>query len=285
MSSDSFVEGVQFLLVPDLGRISNLEQMSQVILAAMGQAFFTLSLGAGAIMAYGAYLPKNVSITSATITIVILDTLVAIVAGMVIFPLIFANGLHAIDFANGLPGQYGPGLVFQTLPLAFGSMPGGTFFATIFFLLLVVAAWTSAISLLEPLTAYMIERWSLTRRRAAGLLAATAWFLGIATILSFNEWSDFRLLGHISLFADKTLYHLLDFLASNILLPFGGLAIAIFTGWVLDWRTTEDELALGQEYCGYAIWRFCIRYITPVLLVVVFFYSLLKALGEITGIP
>lgn len=283
--SDSFTEGVRFFLLPDLGRISYLEQMSHVILAAMGQAFFTLSLGAGAIMAYGAYLPKNIPIMSTTLTIVLLDTCVAIIAGMIIFPLLFSTGLHAVDVVNGLPGQYGPELIFQTLPLAFGQIPGGVFYAAVFFLLLVLVAWTSAIALLEPFTAYLVERFSFSRQRAAGMLATMAWLLGIATLLSFNEWSDFRLLGNVAIFADKTIYQLLDFLASNILLPLGGLMIAIFAGWVLDWHTTEDELAHGQGYSSYAIWRFCIRYITPLLLVIVFCYSLLKALGEIPGVP
>lgn len=282
--SDTFVDGVRFLLIPDLGRIDSMERMGEVILAAMGQAFFTLSLGVGAMMAYGAYLPKDISVAGATVAVVALDALVAIVAGMVIFPLVFASDLYMTDFTNGLSAQYGPGLLFQTLPLAFGQMAGGAILATAFFVLLVAAAWTSAIALLEPSTVYLVERWSLTRQRAAGITASMAWLLGLVTVFSFNEWSDFRLLGNVALFADKTLYHLLDLLASNILLPLGGLATAVFAGWVLGWRATEGELAFEQGHCGYGVWRFCIRYITPVLLVVVFFHGLHRVVDGIAGI-
>lgn len=285
MNTGYFNDGIQFMFFPETSRIADIKGLSFVILAALGQAFFTLSLGAGAIMAYGAYLPRSTSIFRVTMMVVIMDTLVAIVAGMIIFPIVFANNLDTVVFANGLDARYGPGLVFQTLPLAFGHMPWGDFFAALFFLLLVIAAWTSSISLLEPAVAYLVERWSLARDRAAMLMSVIVWILGLGTIFSFNIWSDVRPLESFEIFADKTVYHLLDFLASNILLPLGGVLIAVFVGWRLNWKTTEDELAMGKEYCSYAVWRISIRYIAPVLLIIVFIYSLLKVIGQLSSAP
>ena len=201
---------------------------------------------------------------------------------MIIFPIITANGLQATVYTNGLDAVYGPGLVFQTLPLAFGQMEWGSLFGGMFFAMVVIVSLTSAISLLEPIVAYLVERYGWSRRHATSVSVFVAWLLGLATIFSFNIWSDVYPLAVLEIFSDKTIYHLLDMLASNILLPLGGLLIVIFAGWVLPWKTTEDELSLGQEYCGFAIWRMSVRYITPVLLLVVLIYSLLKAIGYIS---
>ena len=285
VSTGYFTAGIGRLLLPDTSHLSDVKNLTFVILAAMGQAFFTLGLGAGAIMIYGAYLPSNISITSASVTIVLLDTLFAVMIGMVIFPIILANGLEAVQFNNGLNGAYGPGLIFQTLPLAFGQMPWGSLIGGLFFLLLIIVALTSSFALLEPIVAYLIERYSWGRRGAAKVASAIAWILGLGTIFSFNVLSDVYLLADIAIFSEKTLYHLFDMLASNVLLPLGGLIMVIFTGWALSWQSTEDELSLGQEYCGFALWRFSARYIAPVLLFIVFIYSLLKATGYLTGAP
>ncbi|MCW8963347.1 MAG: sodium-dependent transporter, partial [Gammaproteobacteria bacterium] len=285
MSSGHFIDGVSHMLITDTSRLSDVKNLGFVILAAMGQAFFTLSLGAGAIMAYGAYLPSNVSITNTSITVVLLDMLFAIIAGMIIFPIILANGLDTVVFNNGLSGAYGPGLVFQTLPLAFGQMPWGSLFGGLFFLLIVIASLTSSIALLEPIVAFLIERYGWGRRHAASVAASIAWVLGLATIFSFNIWSGVYPFAGVEIFADKTIYHLLDMLASNILLPLGGLITVVFAGWILPWRTTEDELSMGQEYCGFALWRVSVRYITPVLLFIVLIYSLLKATGYLADSP
>jgi len=285
MSSGHFIDGVSRMLLPDTTGLSDVKGLGYVILAAMGQAFFTLSLGAGAMMAYGAYLPSNTSITGMSITIVLLDMLFAIVAGMIIFPIILATGLDTVAFNNGLSGAYGPGLVFQTLPLAFGQMPWGSFFGGLFFLLIVIASLTSSIALLEPIVAYVIERYGWSRRHATSATALIAWLLGLLTIFSFNIWSDVYPFAGVEIFADKTIYHLLDMLASNILLPLGGLLTVIFAGWILPWRSTEDELSMGQEYCGFALWRVSVRYITPVLLFIVLIYSLLKATGYLADSP
>ena len=179
----------------------------------------------------------------------------ALLAGLVIFPIVFANGLE--------PGA-GPGLIFQTLPIAFGAMPGGSFFGTLFFVLLVFAAWTSAISLIEPAVAWLVENLQMSRVRAAIWVGASVWLLGLGTVFSFNLLSaeEYQLFG-------KTFFDLLDYLTANILLPLGGLLIAIFAGWVMARTSTVDELDMGDRL-GYRIWRGLIRYVTPVAVLLVF---------------
>ena len=125
----------------------------------------------------------------------------------------------------------------------------------------------------------------MSRRMAATIGVGLAWLLGLGTIFSFNIWSNVHLIESIEIFEYKTIYHLFDLLASNILLPLGGLLLAIFAGWALQWKNTEDELSMGQEYCGYALWRFCVRYVSPVLLAIVLVYSLLKATGYLEIVP
>ena len=285
MSSGQFINGTAEMLIPDASQLSTVKNLGFVILAAMGQAFFTLSLGAGAIMAYGAYLPSNVSITGASISIVILDMLFAIIVGMIIYPIILSTGLESVTFNNGLEADFGPGLVFQTLPLAFGQMSWGALFGAMFFALVVLAALTSAIALLEPVVAYLMERYGWSRRHATSVASSIVWVLGLGTIFSFNIWSGVYPLASVDIFSSKTIYHLLDMLASNILLPIGGLLTVLFAGWVLPWKTTEDELSMGQEYCGFALWRVSVRYITPLLLFIVLIYSLLKATGYLSSSP
>lgn len=255
MNTGEFAQGVKFLFSPDFDKIS-----TEGILAAMGQAFFSLSLGMGAIMVYGSYLPQHASIAKATFTIALADTLVALLAGLAIFPIVFANGL--------VPGE-GPGLVFVSLPLAFGQMTGGTFFGTLFFVLLVFAAWTSAISLIEPGVAYLVESKGLTRRTATIGIGVTAWFLGLLTVFSFNIWSDVHPLSMFDAFSDKTFFDLIDYLTSNILLPLGGLLIAIFAVWFMSHEASREELALDNER-AYALWRFLARYVTPIGVVIIF---------------
>ena len=228
----------------------------------MGHAFFTLSLGMGAIMVYGSYMPREASIAGSTVMIAIADTLVALMAGLAIFPLVFANGLE--------PGA-GPGLVFVSLPIAFGAMPGGQLVGVLFFLLLVFAAWSSSISVMEPGVAWLSENGHLSRVRASLILGVSAWLLGIGAALSFNLWSgeDYQLLG-------KTLFDLEDFLASNVLLPLGGLFIALFVGWVVRRRGSEDELAMRSPRL-FGLWYFVIRYVAPAGIVLVF----LNAIGVV----
>jgi len=246
INSGYFVAGLDFMFTPDFSKLT-----WDVVLAAMGQAFFTLSIGMGAVMAYGAYLPEETSITGASAAVAVADTSIAILAGLVIFPLVFANNLN--------PGD-GPGLVFITLPLAFGQMAGGVFFSTIFFVLLSFAAWTSAISLMEPAVAWVMEHLNRTRAEAAVLIGLSIWALGLGTVLSFNVLADFK-------FLRGTIFDNLDFLTINIMLPLGGLLIAVFAGWVMCRNSTADEL--GGSGNAYKLWRLLARFVAPIAILFV----------------
>jgi NSS family neurotransmitter:Na+ symporter len=259
MVSGSFAEGVQFLFEP---RFEDLT--AQGVLDALGQASFTLSVGMGAIMAYGAYLPSDASISRTSIAVVCADTAIAMLAALVIFPIVFAHGID--------PAQ-GPGLVFQSLPLAFGQMPGGTIVAVLFFLLLTFAALTSAISLLEPGVAWLMETHGLSRKAAAAAIGGTIWVLGFLTVLSFGPLSDLT-------FWAGTIFDNIDYLTNNIMLPLGGLAIVAFAGWVMARNSTADELD-PEVGLGYRLWRFGARYVAPTAVVLVLLHAvgLFSALG------
>jgi neurotransmitter:Na+ symporter, NSS family len=258
MTTGYFMQGLHFLFTP--GEIDG-----KGILIAMGHAFFTLSLGMGAIMVYGSYLSEDYSITQAAIYIALADTVVALLAGMAIFPIVFANGLE--------PGA-GPGLIFQTLPIAFGHMQGGTLVGVCFFTLLMFAAWTSAISLIEPAVAYLVENKGYSRIYASVLMGVLTWFVGLGTVFSFNIWKDKTLT--IPYLLDKaTFFDTLDYLTANIMLPLGGLFIAVFAGWIMHRQSTQQELATYPFI--FKLWHFLIRFITPVAVIVVF----LKAVNAI----
>jgi NSS family neurotransmitter:Na+ symporter len=258
MTTGYFMDGLSFLFTP--GKIDG-----KAILIAMGHAFFTLSLGMGAIMVYGSYLSKEHSIAQASIIIALADTVVALLAGMAIFPIVFANGLE--------PGA-GPGLIFQTLPIAFGHMQGGTLVGVVFFTLLVFAAWTSAISLIEPAVAYLVENKGYNRIYASVWIGVFTWIAGLGTIFSFNIWKE-KTLSIPFLFENFTFFDILDYLTANIMLPLGGLFIAIFAAWVMQKESTRQELATYPVI--YKTWHFLISYITPVAVIVVF----LRAVGAI----
>ncbi len=246
INSGYFDEGVRFMFTPDFERLT-----WGSVLAALGQAFFTLSIGMGAIMAYGAYLPEETSITGASAAVVTADTSIAILAGLAIFPLVFANSLDPAD---------GPGLVFDTLPLAFGQMPGGVFFSTIFFILLSFAAWTSAIGLMEPGVAWIVERFNKTRAQATVFVGLLIWFVGMGSVLSFNVLSDVKFLA-------GTIYDNVDYLTSNIMLPLGGLLIVVFAGWVMCRNSTADELRGSGNW--YKTWRVLARFVAPIGILIV----------------
>ena len=265
MTSGHFGEGVAFMFTPDFSKLT-----WNSVLVALGHAFFTLSLGMGAIMAYGAYLSDETSITESSIAVVIADTFIALLAGLVIFPLVFANGLNPAS---------GPGLVFQTLPLAFGQMPGGAFFSTIFFILLSFAAWTSALGLMEPAVAWVVEHFKKTRAQAAIIIGSLIWVLGLGSALSTNALSNFRFLINVDTDGDGimdakgTIFDNIDYLTSNIMLPLGGLLIVVFAGWVMCRNSTADEL--GGSGASFKIWRFLARYLAPMGILFVF----MKAIG------
>lgn len=236
-----FAAGMHFMFDADFSKLSG-----EAILVAMGHAFFTLSLGMGAIMAYGAYFPGHASIGKTVLAIAAMDTVIALMAGAAMFPLVFANDL--------VPGQ-GPGLMFVTLPIAFSQIDGGAFFGSIFFILVSIAALSSSISLIEPGVAWLEKR-GIRRPVATLSLAAIAWVGGYFSI-------------HYGAVFDA-----LDYITANIMLPLGGLFIALFVGWVMPAQRTlyESGMAGGPTY---RCWRFVLRYIAPVGILIVFINSFL----------
>jgi NSS family neurotransmitter:Na+ symporter len=242
-----FAAGLDFMFRFDLSKLT-----PEAILTALGHAFFTLSLGMGAIMAYGAYMPGEASIAKTTLVIALLDTAIALVAGMVIFPLVFANGLE--------PAQ-GPGLMFKTLPVAFSSMPGGMIVATVFFVLVGIAALSSSISLIEPGVAWL-ERQGIWRVWSALALSLIGWAGGVAAIFLPGVFDG------------------LDYATANIMLPLGGLLIAIFVGWIMRRNTVRKQLKDTSELM-FNIWYVVTRFIAPAGVIAIFMHQLglLQRLG------
>ncbi len=177
----------------------------------------------------------------------------AILAGLAIFPLVFANEMS--------PGA-GPSLIFETLPIAFGHMENGAFFGAMFFLLLVFAALSSAISLVEPVVTWLVENFEIKRLNACIWVGILVWLLGLLSLFSFNLLKDWTWL-------DMTAFELLDYLTANIMLPLGGMLIAIFAGWIMSQRSTQEELGIKSNLI-YHEWRFLVRYVTPIAIFVVF---------------
>ncbi len=247
---DYYDQGIKFLFTPDFSKLT-----ANGVLTAMGHAFFTLSLGMGAIMIYGSYLPRDVSIAKTVYLIAGTDTVVALLAGIAIFPIVFAAGLEPAA---------GPGLIFQTLPIAFGNMTGGWLFGILFFVMLVFAALSSSISLIEPAVAWLVENKDMSRQQACIWSGAITWLLGFGTIFSFNVWSEFKVF-------DRTIFQLLDYLTANLMLPIGGFCIAVFAGWIMKQQHTEHELDMPNPL-GYQIWRFLICYVSPASVFLVFLH-------------
>lgn len=249
-----FKTALQFVFYPDFSKLT----MNSVLIA-LGHAFFTLSLASGVMMTYGAYMAQKESIVKTAIWIAIADTMVAMIAAMVIYPIVFSHELVA--------GQ-GPGLIFVTLPVAFGSMSGGAIIGTLFFLMLVFAAFTSTIAMIESVVAWQMEARRISRGRACAEAGLVLWVLSTLTVASFAgfDWAkmDVNLLGKDI----HNWFELLDHLTSNIMLPIGGLIVAVFVGWMLKREVSEQEL--NSNPLTYTIWRFCIRWITPVAVCAVF---------------
>ena len=257
-TSEGFDEGLAFMFSLNFDVIT-----TETWLIALGQAFFTLSLGMGAMMAYGSYVPEQTSITSTVVIIAVLDTFVAVAAGMAIFPIVFANDLAA--------GQ-GLGLVFVTLPLAFGQLPLGMVFGTIFFILLSFAAITSAISLTEPALSYLVEEYNAKRKRVAISLGVICWILGLGTVFSFNIWADFFIVG------DLTFFDFVDYVSQNIMLPLGGLLIALFAVWRIPRSLLEKQLGFGNSFT-FGLWYLVGGVIAPLGVAAVFVYTLWPVIG------
>lgn len=248
---DSFSKAVHFMFDPDFSKLT-----SEAIIVAIGQAFYTLSLGMGIIITYAASLPKEANIVKSSILISIIDTLVAIVAGLIIFTLLFDKGAESTK---------GAGLVFISLPSVFyefGSI--GSTLALLFFIAIAFAGITSAISMLEPMVSYFINRFGMTRIKAALICSVFFYVLGIAALLSnISDYSPMLKIG------EKGLFDWLDFVCSTILVPIGGILVVVFIGHFMDKEKVEGELVPLMGSFLTKVWFFMVRYVIPIALVVV----------------
>ncbi|MAR95234.1 MAG: sodium-dependent transporter [Gammaproteobacteria bacterium] len=252
MINGAFIEALAFLFAPDFSNIG-----TDTFLSAMGQAFFSLSLGMGSIMAYGAYMPKEQDIVSTSFSVGSLDTLIAILAGLAIFPIIFVFNLE--------PGS-GPGLVFVSLLSAFNQMDFGQIIGPLFFILLSIAALSSSISILEPGTAYLAEEGFLSRKKSALLISLICWTLGIGTALGFNIYADSN--------GENPFLNNIELISVQILQPFGGMMIAIFVGWFMNEALIKKEIT-NQYPVFYKLWRFFIKFIAPLSVAFIFISQLI----------
>ena len=243
-----FGAAVSFLFSTDFSKID-----SATVLVAIGQAFFSISVAMGLLMTYGSYVPKNVSLTKSALIIAGADTLVAVLAGLMIFPLVFGNDLD--------PGS-GPGLIFQTLPTAFADMPGGRVFGVVFFVLLAFAAVTSLIAIIEPIVRYAEDKWQMRRRNGVIVFGSLAWAIGLLTVFSFNIWSDVHPLGQFKAFEGKTVFDLIDYATANLMMPLGGILMALFVGWRIKPEALSSDLSFGSPALFNA-WLWMIRIIVP----------------------
>lgn len=237
-------KGLAFFLVPDFGKVT-----AATFRDAISQAFFSLSIGMGAMLTYGSYLRKSENLPSAALTVVLLDTGAALLAGLMILPAVFAAGLS--------PGA-GPGLTFITLPAVFAALPGGVYFGMMFFALLTIAALTSAISILEPLTAYCVDEHKLSRRKVVVAASLICFLLAVPASLSFGAWSGIHVIG------ERSIFDSLDFLANSVLLPLGGLLTALFVGWVWGPKALlalSNDGKLRQPWAP--LWLFVLRFLAP----------------------
>jgi NSS family neurotransmitter:Na+ symporter len=248
-----FSEAMMYFFIADFDKIN-----SSVVLSAMSMAFFSLSIGMGSLMVYGSYLPDDTSIFQVSSAVAFSDTLVAILAGIIIFPIVFTYNLD--------PNTAGPGLIFETLPIAFGSMHYGTIISTAFFVLLFFAAITSSISLIEPAITFVVEKFYVSRLYATNILGVVTWFLGIFTVLSFNNLSEFTFFG-------MTIFDNLDYLTSKIMLPLGGLLMALFVGYVVKKSIVERELNANKKLVEF--WFIIIKVLSPLLLILIFIQGIL----------
>jgi NSS family neurotransmitter:Na+ symporter len=252
---------MKFMLQPDFSKLT-----FQTTMVAIGQAFFSIGIAMGALITFGSYLPRSYSIPGSAVTIVLADTGVAMLAGFAIFPLVFAFGMEPSS---------GPGLIFQTLPIAFGQMPGGQVFGALFFLLLIAAALSSCIGCCEAVVSWVDEHWNMDRGNGAFYTVAVAWLVGILSIMSLGEWSDFYPLEFIPAFEGKTIFDALDFLAANILLLIGATLTAILFGWLAPKALQLEETGLADGV-GYTLWLVLVRFVIPPILLV----SLLLGIAE-----
>lgn len=249
-------EGVKFLLSPDFSRLTH-----SVVIGAMGQAFFSLSLGLTTLLTYSSYFSDRTPLVRSAATTAALDLVVAVLAGIIIFPAVFSYGMQP---------EAGPKLVFETFPAIFGQMPGGHIWSVAFFLLLLVASITSTISMSETSIAFFVEEHKMTRQKATVLNSSIAAVFGTLCALSFGVMSGVKLFG-------MTIFDFFDYTSSNILLPLGGILISVFAGWVVDRKFLRQQITNHGEIRTrlYRPLSFCIRYVAPVAIMIIFIYGIL----------
>jgi neurotransmitter:Na+ symporter, NSS family len=259
LSTGDVRRGLTFAFKPDFSAVN-----AQVVLSAIGQAFYATGVGQAMMIAFGAYIDRGTSLVRTSLVITGSILLVSLLATMMIFPLVFGYGMN--------PAQ-GPALVFDVLPRVFTEIPGGRVIGTLFFLLLVLAATTPSIALLEPVAAWVMSRFAVGRARAVWIIGVTSWVLGIGSVLSFNRWSDWHPLGFIPIFAHKTVFDSLDYLSSNIMMPVGALLTSILVGWRVAKAFARDELAQTTPLARVAcVWL--LRYVCPIAILAVFIATL-----------
>jgi NSS family neurotransmitter:Na+ symporter len=254
-----FVAALRFMFQPDFSKIS-----PSIFLAAFGQAFFSLGIGVGVMLTYGAYMPAGTNVLRSAAIIAFSDGFASILAGLAIFPIVFQYGLSPAE---------GPGLIFMTLPISFGEIPGGGWIGALFFLLLFFAALTSSISLLESIISHLEETLPFSRARITWVAGGLLWFIGLATVFSFNYWRDFAPLGFVRPLAGKTIFELIDYFGSNLLMPLGGILMAVMAGWLLPKQEVFRDLHHASTV-QYAAWRFVVRWLAPVAVGLLMLYNL-----------
>ena len=252
---------VDFLLQPDFTKVT-----PKIIMIAIGQAFFSVGVAMATMITFGSYLPEHISIPKSSVIIILADTGVALMAGFVIFPLVFEFGLAPSE---------GAGLIFQTLPLAFGQMAGGQLFGAVFFLLLIVAALSSCLGGAEAVVSWVDEKWSIPREKGILYFVGSIWLIGITTIMSLGEWSDFYPLSFVPALAEETIFDLLEWFAANILLLIGAALTSIFFGWLVPKKTKLEGLGI-RDGMFYTYVNTMMRYVIPPILIVALILGLLE---------
>ncbi|MEE0870999.1 MAG: sodium-dependent transporter [Bacteroidaceae bacterium] len=260
-------EGLTFLLKPDFSKLT-----ISVVLAAMGQAFYSLSVAMGCLCTYASYFGRNTRLVSSALSVSSIDTSVAILSGFIIFPAVFS--------VPGVEVNAGPGLVFQTLPyvfnMAFGNVPFLAYiFSGLFYVLLFLAALTSAISLHEAVTAYVHENWNITRKKASTIVSASAMFMGVFCCLSFGVLSHWTIFG-------LTIFDLFDVVSSTIILPLGGVLLALFVGWYLNRELVRKEITNDGQVSQriFPILMFLLRWVAPIAILTMFVKGLIEMFGK-----
>tara|TARA_R110002020_G_scaffold243262_2_gene456756 strand:+ start:848 stop:2188 length:1341 start_codon:yes stop_codon:yes gene_type:complete len=251
-TTDGFTPALAWLFLPSFEALT-----PSVVVHAMGHAFFTLAVGACALMAYGAYMPEEQSLPKAAVAVAVLDISVALLAGIAIFSVVFAQGMDPTD---------GPGLMFVTLPIAFSELPWGSVWLSVFFLLLLLATWTSAINLAEPMVA-TLQGLGLRRSISTAIVALSVWLIGLLSALSFSTLAEFR-----PLFG-RNVFELVSSIPPDVFLPLGGLLIAVFAAWVMPRERVVSALGVGES--GYRVWRKIIRWVSIPLTFIVLLAGLL----------